>query len=129
MNGTTRLFYFTAALGLLAACGKPAEPFDPDSPVDRGRALANERGCTACHALTDARGIGPGWGGIYGTTRNLKGGGTVVADETYLRRAILEPSAEVVDGFDSIMVPPAVSEAQLADIIALIKSLGTPAAP
>lgn len=117
------------AVTALAGCTDDRSSIEPQTPEDRGRALANERGCTACHALSSTRGIGPGWGGIYGTTRNLKGGGSVVVDEYYLRRAMLEPSAEIVDGFDPVMIPAAVNEAQIADIIALIQSLGNAPSP
>jgi cytochrome c oxidase subunit 2 len=117
------------AITALTGCADDTANLDLQTPEGRGHALARERGCTACHALDGTRGIGPGWGGIYGAIRNLKDGGGVVVDEDYLRRAILDPSAEVVDGFDSIMIPAAVNEAQLADIIALIKSLGNPATP
>ncbi|HEY0963336.1 MAG TPA: c-type cytochrome [Pseudomonadales bacterium] len=108
----------------LAGCADERASAEPQTPEDRGRALVEDRGCTACHALDATRGIGPGWGGIYGTTRRLKEGGTVVADEDYLRRAMRDPSADIVDGFDNVMVPAAVDDAQIADIIALIKSLG-----
>lgn len=117
------------AVTALAGCADDRSSIEPQTPEDRGLALVNERGCTACHALNSTRGIGPGWGGIYGMTRNLKGGGSVVVDEAYLRRAMLEPSAEIVDGFDAVMVPAAVNEAQIADIIALIKSLGSAPSP
>lgn len=117
------------AVTALAGCADDQSSIEPQTSEGRGRALVNERGCTACHALDGTRGIGPGWGGIYGTTRNLKGGGSVVVDEAYLRRAMLEPSAEIVDGFDSVMVPAAVNEAQIADIIALIQSLGSAPSP
>jgi cytochrome c oxidase subunit 2 len=117
------LMALVATLGL-GGCADDTANLDMQTPEGRGQALVNQRGCTACHALDATRGIGPGWGGIYGTTRQLKGGGSVVVDDAYLRRAMREPSAEIVDGFDSIMVPAAVDDAQLADIIALIKSLG-----
>lgn len=117
------------AVAALAGCSDDGPSIEAQTPEGRGRALVEERACTACHALDATRGIGPGWGGIYGTTQALKDGGTVVVDEEYLRRAMLDPSAEIVDGFDAVMVPAAVDESQIADIIALIKSLGSNATP
>lgn len=121
--------WLVALLAALTACSDETRPATAQTAADRGRSLVAANGCIACHALDGTRGIGPSWAGIYGTTRMLKGGGTVVVDDVYLRRAMLEPAAEVVDGFDNVMVPAAVNEAQIADIIALIKELGSPAGP
>lgn len=126
-----KLLLFFAALPWLPGCGEPdiPSPLALQTPAQRGMAVVTANACTACHALDGKRGIGPGWGGIYGTTRALKGGGSVVVDDDYLRRAILQPAVEVVDGFDSVMVPAAVTEEQLADIIALIKELADTTIP
>jgi hypothetical protein len=60
----------------------------------------------------------------------MQGGQDVVADEAYIRESIVNPTAKVVEGFQSIM--PAyqgqVSEEQLLQLIAYIRSLGAPAA-
>lgn len=123
---------------LLAACGEggagavPA-PQLPQTAAERGLALVTANACIACHALNGSRGIGPSWlegtGSIYGTTRTFNDGSSAVVDDTYLRRAMLEPAAQVVQGFDSIMLPAAVTEEQIADIIAFIKELGSATAP
>lgn len=116
-------------LVLLGACTDDVAPTSGQqadrvqTPVERGLALAKTNACTACHALDGTRGIGPSWAGIYGTLRTFADGTTALADESYLRRAMLEPAAQVVEGFDSVMVPAPVTEAQLLDIIALIKEL------
>lgn len=113
-----------AFLLLVAACTE-APPPDAEAlgPAERGRAVVTQNGCIACHAFDARRGVGPGWGGIYGTTRSLQDGRSVVVDDAYLRRAMLEPAADVVDGFDNVMIPAAVNAEQLADIIALIREL------
>lgn len=117
----------TALPVLLFACSEPP-PVQPLTAAGRGLALVTANGCTACHALDGTRGIGPSWRDIYGTTRTFQDGSTAVVDEAYLRRAMLEPAADVVAGFESIMLPAPVSEAQIMDIIALIKDLkGAPA--
>jgi cytochrome c oxidase subunit II len=113
-----------ASLALvLAACSEESVPLQEQTPVQRGLALANGNACTACHALDGSRGIGPSWVGIYGTKRTFADGTTALVDETYLRRSMLEPAAQVVEGFDSVMVPAPVTEAEVMDIIALIKEL------
>ena len=119
-----RLLAGVFGLLMITACNESDAPITPQTPAERGMALVAANGCTACHALSDTRGIGPGWGNLYGSTRRLKDGRSVVADEAYLRRAMREPAADIVDGFDNVMVPAAVSDAQMADIIALIRELG-----
>lgn len=63
--------------------------------------------------------------GIYGHEVRLVGGQTVVADDAYIRNSILNPSAQVVEGFQPIMptFKGQVTEEQLVSIVAYIKSL------
>lgn len=87
--------------------------------------LAAEKGCTACHTIDGAAGIGPTWKGAYGTLRTLSNDSQVVADEAYIRRSILEPAADVVKGFENIMIAPELSESELDQLLQLIRNLGT----
>jgi cytochrome c oxidase subunit 2 len=108
---------------VLAACKEDGVPAAGQAdavltPVQRGLAVANANACTACHTLNGARGIGPSWVGIYGSTQKLADGSTALVDDAYL-----EPAAQIVEGFDNVMVPAPVTEAQVMDIIALIKEL------
>jgi cytochrome c oxidase subunit 2 len=99
------------------------EPRPPQTAAARGLAFASATGCTACHSLDGTRGIGPSWAGSFGTTRRFKDGGSAVVDAEYLRRSMLDPAAQVVESFENIMLPVAMTEAQIADIIALITDL------
>ncbi|MEY4642674.1 MAG: hypothetical protein RLZZ227_2668 [Pseudomonadota bacterium] len=119
-----RVAFALAMLPGLTACNEP-QSIQPQSPAERGLALANANACTACHALDSRRGVGPGWLGIYGQTRRFKDGSTGVVDDAYLRRAMLEPSAQIVEGYEDVMITAAINDAQVADIIAFIKELGT----
>lgn len=61
----------------------------------------------------------------------LVGGETVSADESYLRRSILEPDAEIVAGYPrglmASQVPPGSLTPEEANaIVAYLKTLGTP---
>ena len=58
----------------------------------------------------------------------LAGGGTVIADEAYLRESIVNPQAKLVAGFQPLMptFQGLVSEEQLNQLLAYIKSLETP---
>jgi cytochrome c oxidase subunit 2 len=66
--------------------------------------------------------------GLYGSERELADGSSVMADDAYLERAIVEPGAELASGFANVM-PAAfgagLSDQELADLIAYIKSLGS----
>lgn len=108
---------------VLVACEQDSTSGQAQTPVERGLALVNGNACTACHALDGSRGIGPSWVGIYGSTRRFADGSTALVDDNYLRLSMLEPAAQLVEGFDNVMVPAPVTEAQIVDIIALIKEL------
>ena len=60
----------------------------------------------------------------------LKSGETVTVDETYIRRSILEPLSDVVEGFMPVMptFKGQVDEDQLNSLIEYIKSLKSPEA-
>jgi cytochrome c oxidase subunit 2 len=90
-----------------------------------GERLFNERACNTCH-LPNGEGRGPSLVGILGKTVKLEGGGTVVADESYLRESILNPNAKIVAGFQPQMptFQGQLSEEQLVELIAYIHSLG-----
>lgn len=83
-------------------------------------------GCLACHSTDGRPMVGPTFKALFGQSRTVDAGGqtrTVVADEAYLRRAILDPMSEVVKGYPPTMPPSAVSEADLKDYIAYLKTL------
>jgi cytochrome c oxidase subunit 2 len=67
--------------------------------------LLHAYGCTGCHSLDGSGAAGPTLLNIYGAERTLadaNGTRTVVADEKYLRRAILEPEADLVSGYEGM---------------------------
>ncbi len=95
--------------------------------VKHGAKLARRSGCATCHSLDGSRRPGPTWKGLYGKKRALANGQEVVADEAYLRRAILKPDAEIAQGFPKGMMPKdfarKLSEEELRLIIELIQSV------
>ncbi len=95
--------------------------------VKRGAKLARRSGCASCHSLDGSRRPGPTWKGLYGRKRPLANGREVVADEAYLRRAILTPDAEIAQGFPKRMMPKnfaqKLSEEKIRALIELIKSV------
>jgi cytochrome c oxidase subunit 2 len=89
------------ALGLvviLAACGSAEPDRELSAAAAAGREVALSEGCAACHGDNGEGSIGPAWIGLAGSTVELEGGGTVVADTDYLYRSIVDPQAEVVAG-------------------------------
>lgn len=80
-------------------------------------------GCSSCHTTSGQRSEGPTWKGLAGSTRPLADGSSVVADEAYLRRAITDPQAEIVAGFDAGMPTVEVTDEELDALVEFIVSL------
>lgn len=109
-----------------AATRAPTTPLagEAQTPVQRGQALALSAGCAACHSVDGSPGAGPSWKGLYGSRKVLSDGSHVIADAAYLERSIRDPQAQVVQGFAPIMPKLPLSEEQLTELMAYIKSLG-----
>ncbi|SDJ52220.1 cytochrome c oxidase subunit 2 [Ferrimonas sediminum] len=101
---------------------QPKEPAAPDTELD-GATLAQTKGCIACHSLDGRAGIGPSWLGLAGSERTLADGRVVVADDAYLRRAMLEPAAELVQGYQPLMPPMPLSDDEVQALIDYMKQL------
>jgi len=70
------------------------------APIAQGQIFYNQRGCVACHNTTGAPGgTGPTWKDMFGNTIPLADGGTLVADEAYVKESILDPQAKIHKGF------------------------------
>jgi cytochrome c oxidase subunit II len=100
-----------------------------DSPVAAGEKLFGSQGCASCHTAGPTQ-RGPSLANLFGHEVKLQGGGTVVADDAYLRESIVAPQTKIVDGFLPIMptFQGLLSEEQLLQLIAYVKSLKGPAA-
>jgi cytochrome c oxidase subunit II len=95
------------------------------TPVEQGRDLfENKLGCASCHAGGPQQ-RGAKLEGIFGHDVKLVGGATVRADEEYIKTSILNPSAQIVEGYQPIMptFKGQVTEEQLLALVAYIKSL------
>lgn len=114
--------------GLLRWLGSgPAADPQTLTPAQQALALAESRGCVACHSLDGARGIGPSWLGSWGAQRRFVDGSTAAVDADYLREAMQAPAARVVEGFDNVMLPTGFTDAELALMTAFIRDLQLPA--
>ncbi len=116
----------------LARGGREGEPDSTASsltPIEReGQALVQARGCLACHSTDGSPSIGPTYLGLYGRTEKVLTGGKErdqLVDDQYLRRSILDPAADVVQGYQPLMPSQAglLSDAELARIIAYLKTI------
>ena len=95
-------------------------------PVERGEKWYQQFGCLACHSVDGSQKAGPTWLGLYGKEEALADGSTVLVDEDYLIRSILDPQAQITAGYENIVMPPTgqnMSARQIDDLIEFIKSL------
>jgi mono/diheme cytochrome c family protein len=93
-----------------------------------GRHLFHEIGCVGCHSI-DAEtspGIAPNLGGLMDNERRLADGRRVVADSAYVVRSILDPSADVVEGYPANMpsYEGVLGDVEVASLLLFIRSLG-----
>jgi cytochrome c oxidase subunit II len=104
--------------------GGPAE----GSLSDAGAKLFAKLACQNCHT-GQPTGRGPSLNGVFGSTVLLSTGEKILADESYIRESILKPNAKIVAGYEPQMptFQGLVSEEQLLQLIAYIKSLAPPA--
>jgi len=108
------------------AVGPVAESAPLDAAlVAAGREVALGSSCAGCHAADFGGATGPSWIGLADSRVLLTGGREVTADEAYLRRAIVEPGADVVDGYIVKMPAVALDDAEIDALVAFIRSLGS----
>lgn len=98
-----------AAIASIAACGsgqRDGENGQPGSPVavtparvESGRSLYRSAGCITCHTVDGRRSMGPTLLGLYGIDQKLDDGRTVKVDDGYIRRSMIDPNAEIAEGF------------------------------
>jgi cytochrome c oxidase subunit 2 len=105
--------------------GETGEP-----PEEAGQKLFERFRCETCHK-TDGTGNGPSLVRLFGSQVPLQGGGTVVADDQYLRNSIKNPAAQLVAGYQPLMPTfgDQLNEGQVLQLIAYIKALRAPSPP
>ena len=104
-----------------------------ESPVIAGQKLFQAQGCVSCHGANGEGGKGPPLIGVFGSKVNLEGGGSVEANEEYIRNSIRNPQSQIVDGFRQPLMPAyyreQLSEENLLQILSYIKSLSPAKTP
>jgi len=103
--------------------GKPANTL-----AQEGERLFRELGCSGCH-MGSQQIRAPRLEGLYGKPVALQGGQIVRADEKYIRDSILLPNLQVTAGYEPLMptFTGHITEEELLQLIAYIKTLGAPA--
>ena len=96
----------------------------PDALPALGRALAQSKGCVACHSVDGSTGVGPTWKGLFGKTEVMVDDSTALVDEAYLKAFIRNPMARAVKGFAQVMPKIDLTDDELAALVAYIRSNG-----
>ncbi len=98
---------------------------DDDSPQRLGQAIYQRLACASCHGA-DSSVHAPSLQGLYGSRATLEGGTRVVADDNYLREAIVAPKEHPVQGQPALMPSFAsqLSEEDLQNLVAYLRSIG-----
>lgn len=98
-------------------------------PAEVGRKIAELNGCLVCHSVDGSIITGPSWLGLFGEEVSLTDGLTVVADEAYITNSIINPTDQIVAGYENVAMPASfgavLSEQDLEALVAYIASLST----
>ena len=102
-----------------------------ESLAQRGRRQVEASGCLQCHGRRDGPIVGPPLTGLYDRRVPLDGGEFVMADDAYLRRAILNPKSQVHAGFSNLMpsFEGQLTAEQILEITAYIRSIADATGP
>lgn len=114
--------------GAILACGADDGTEIALGPAaEAGREITRTNGCSACHGRNGEGEPGPAFTGLFGSTVELEGGQTVVADADYLFESIRDPGAARVAGYGFPMPTNDLTDAEIESVIAYIEALGVPA--
>ena len=106
----------------VAGCGEADDPVEQLSEEEReGLRIVEEKGCQSCHGAGGRGGAGPAWIDLAGSEVELDDGSVVIADRDYLVRAILDPAAERVVGYNLQMPPNVLTEVEATAVAAYIE--------
>jgi cytochrome c oxidase subunit 2 len=101
-----------------------------EKPVatDASKGLLQKHGCLGCHSLDGSASVGPTFQGISGRKMTVVTDGKnhkLSADRAYLEKSIVEPEADIVEGFPPAMPSYAgrIPEEELAGIVDYLMGL------
>lgn len=91
--------------------------------AERGKELYVANGCQGCHSLDGSDGVGPTHQNLFGRTETMQDGSTVTVDSAYVYDSIVKPSAQIVEGYQPVMVPyDYLSDEEIASIIEFLRT-------
>ncbi|HET8797653.1 MAG TPA: c-type cytochrome [Thermoanaerobaculia bacterium] len=101
------------------------QPLPPPEPPaqSRGAAILEEYACTACHSLDGSPSEGPTFKGLYGSTRVMTDGTSVVADDAYITESIVKPEARMLKDFPGEMPPVELTPEELKAVLEYLRTL------
>jgi cytochrome c oxidase subunit 2 len=91
-----------------------------------GLAVLTAKGCIVCHSVDGKPKVGPTFKALLGREQQILVAGVpknIRVDEAYVRRAIVNPAAEVVRGYPQAMPKVPLSEQELSEILGYLKTL------
>ncbi len=93
-----------------------------------GQKIFRKYRCISCHSINSKR--APVLSGVYGRPVHLSDGRTIIADDDYIRRSILDPGADIVAGYENIMptFKGQISAEEINQVIAWLRAMDTPPA-
>jgi cytochrome c oxidase subunit 2 len=94
-------------------------------PAEVGQAVHKEKGCVQCHSVDGTAGTGPSWKDVFGAERQFAAGGSLIADEDYIRESILYPAKHVVAGYENNMpsFQGQIKDQEITGVIEYMKSI------
>jgi cytochrome c oxidase subunit 2 len=97
-----------------------------ESMAQSGERLFTQFGCATCH-VPENTGKCPSLVGLFGKPVKLRDGRTLIADEAYIRQAIVQPNSMPLPGYAPVMpsFQGQINEEQVLQLIAYIKSLAS----
>ncbi|MEN8007765.1 MAG: cytochrome c oxidase subunit II [Candidatus Krumholzibacteriota bacterium] len=110
----------------------PGKEFDEWLGVDTGPPAGTQlltlKGCVACHTIDGSKLIAPTFKGMFGSTETVVTDGVsrqVTVDEEYIRNSILDPNADLVEGYQALMPPQRdlLTDEEIDAIIEVLKEL------
>jgi len=95
-------------------------------PVERGRKLYADKGCSQCHSTDGSVLVGPSFQGIWQQRHTFSNAPPAVVDDNYIRESILDPAAKIREGFQPKMntYKGMIKDEEINALIAFIRSLG-----